>query len=155
MLSIQKLVILILAAILLLAACSPTPTAVPVTVPNNPTEIVSPPQATAIPPVIIQASPTAVSQSTQTNEPVVAQPLSVHVTSPLDGDIVNTSQVDVIGSAPAGAIVSVNDDILIVGDGQQFKSTVTLDEGPNLIEIIASDDSGNETYLELIVTYEP
>jgi hypothetical protein len=69
--------------------------------------------------------------------------------------VVNTPQVDVTGSAPAGAVVSVNDDILLVGDNQQFKTTVSLDEGPNLIEIIASDDKGNETSLILTVIYEP
>jgi hypothetical protein len=151
--SAQKLFTLAIGAILLLAACSPTPTTTPIAAPNNPTEIVN--QATVVPSAVGQASPTTVSQPTQTSEPVVAQPLSLQVTSPLDGDTVNTSQVDVIGSAPAGATVSVNDDIIIVGDNHQFKSTVALDEGPNLIEIIASDDSGNETSLELTVTYEP
>jgi glucodextranase-like protein len=155
----RKLFTLPLSAILVLAACSPTPTISPVAVPSHPTTtvIVTQPQATATaaPPVVGQASPTAVSQPTQTSEAVVAQPLYLQVTSPQDGDTVNTSQVDVVGSAPTGATVSVNDDIIIVGNNQQFKSTVALDEGPNLIEIIASDDSGNETSLELTVTYEP
>jgi hypothetical protein len=60
-----------------------------------------------------------------------------------------------MGSAPAGAVITVNDDILIVGNDQQFKTTISLDEGPNLIEIIASDDNGNEMPILLTVTYEP
>src|SRR5258706_8104495 len=156
MLSTQKLFTLTFGAVLFLAACGPTPTAAPVTASNNPTEIVNQPQTTATvaPPAVGQASSTAASQPTQTSEAVVAQPLYLQILSPQDGDTVNTSQVDVTGSAPAGETVSVNDDIIIVDASQQFKSTVTLDEGPNLIEIIASDDSGNETSLELTVTYE-
>ena len=81
--------------------------------------------------------------------------LSLQVLSPQDEAVVNTPQVDVIGSAPTGAVISVNDEILIVGDDGQFKTTVSLDEGPNLIEIIASDNDGNEMSLLLTITYEP
>jgi hypothetical protein len=62
--------------------------------------------------------------------------------------------MEIVGQAPAGAVVSINDDILIVGSDGQFKSTVSLEEGPNVIEIIASDASGNEAYLLLSVFYE-
>jgi len=79
----------------------------------------------------------------------------LQVLSPQDEAVVNTSQVDVIGAAPPGSVVSVNDDIFLVGDDQQFKTTLSLDEGPNLIEILASDENGNETSLLLTVTYEP
>ena len=79
----------------------------------------------------------------------------LQVLSPQDEAVVNTSQVDVIGAAPARSVVSVNDEILIIGDDQQFKTTLSLDEGPNLIEILASDENGNETSLLLTVTYEP
>jgi hypothetical protein len=95
---------------------------------------------------VVAASPTV--ESTTGN-------VGLQVTSPQDGDTVTTSQVDVIGLAPAGSVVSVNDDILVVGEGQQFKSTISLDEGPNLIEVVASDDNGNETSVILTVTYEP
>ena len=81
--------------------------------------------------------------------------LWLQVLSPQDEAVVNTSQVDVTGAAPAGSVVSVNDDIFLVGDDQQFKTTLSLDEGPNLIEILASDENGNETSLLLTVTYEP
>jgi len=81
--------------------------------------------------------------------------LWLQVLSPQDEAVINLPQVDVIGSAPADTVVSVNDEILIVGDDQQFKATVSLDEGPNLIEILASDENGNEMSLLLTVTYEP
>jgi hypothetical protein len=81
--------------------------------------------------------------------------LWLQILSPSDEAVVDAPQVDVSGSAPAGTVISINDDILIVGADLQFKSTVSLEEGPNLIEIIASDENGNETSALLTVTYEP
>jgi hypothetical protein len=143
---------LIPALILLLTACSPTPTVAPLsptTNLNSPTAIPATPMPQeVIPTTDIQVNPTAAGANTSGS-------LWLQVLSPQDEAVVNTPQVDVIGSAPAGAVLSVNDEILIVGDDEQFKTTVFLDEGPNLIEIIASDDNGNETSLILAVTYEP
>lgn len=140
------------ALILLLAACSPTPTVAPLspaTDSNRPAAIpATPVPQKVIPTADIQATPTVVSADTSGS-------LWLQVFSLQDEAVVNTPQVDVIGSAPVGAVISVNDEILIAGDDGQFKTTVFLDEGPNLIEIIASDDNGNETSLILAVTYEP
>ena len=144
--------LIIPALILLLTACSPTPTAVPssTTNSNSPTTIPATPMPQeVIPTTIIQPTSTAVTA------PEPSGILWLQVLSPQDEAVVNTPQVDVTGSAPAGAVISINDEILIVGDDGQFKTTVSLDEGPNLIEIIASDNNGNETSLILAVTYEP
>jgi hypothetical protein len=156
---IQKLFPLTLVIILTFCACSPTPTVVPTTFSSNPTQGVVatvPMESTpaTMPPTGvntagIETSPTVEGASSGTGN------IWLQMTSPQDGDTVNTPQVDVIGMAPAGAVVSVNDDIIVVSDDQQFKSTVALDEGPNLIEIVASDDNGNETDLQLTVIYEP
>jgi hypothetical protein len=59
------------------------------------------------------------------------------------------------GSAPAGTVISVNDLILIVGIDGQFTATVPLEEGLNLIEVVASNEKGNELSALLTVTYEP
>jgi hypothetical protein len=99
--------------------------------------------------MIIQPTQTVVSA------PVTLGSLWLQVLSPQDEAVINTPQVDVIGSAPAGTVVSVNDEILIVGDDQQFKTTMSLDDGPNLIEILASDENGDEMSLLVTVTYEP
>jgi hypothetical protein len=145
--------LIILALILMLTACGPTPIAVlssPTASANGPSMIPASPapqEVTSTP--ITQPPPTVISV------PETSGTLWLQVISPQDEAVVNTPQVDVIGLAPAGAVVSVNDEILIVGEDQQFKITVSLDGGPNLIEIIASDDNGNETSLILAVTYEP
>ena len=146
----NKLLILL---ILIISACGPTPTVVPsssATTRNSPS-VISP---TPIPQDVI---PTLIIQPTQTvvSAPVTSGSLPLQVLSPQDEAVINLPQVDVIGSAPAGTVVSVNEEILVVGDDQQFKITVSLDEGPNLIEIVASDDSGNEMSLLLTITYEP
>ena len=81
--------------------------------------------------------------------------LWLQISAPLDEAVVNTPQVDVTGSAPAGAVISVNEQILLVGPDQQFRTSVSLEEGLNLIEIVASDENGNEMSTLLTVTYEP
>ena len=131
--------------ILLLTACSPTPT----TNPNSPITIpVTTLPQEVIPTTDIQPTPTVISVNASGS-------LWLQVLSPPDEAVVTTSQMDVIGLAPVAAVITINDDILIVGADGQFKTTVFLEEGPNLIEIIASDVNGNETSLLLTVTYEP
>ena len=140
------------ALVLISAACSPTPTAAPLeTNPsssNNP--IILTPTA-----ALQEAIPTVAIQPTVVSTPETAGSLWLQILSPLDEAVVNTPQVDVTGSAPAGSVISINDEILVVGIDGQFKTTVSLEDGPNLIEIIASDENGNEMSVLLTVTYEP
>ncbi len=147
---IQKIFSLPFVAILVLSACGPTPTVIPATLSSNSTQSgIATAPAIGVDTAVIEASPTVESA------PTVAGAMGLQITSPQDGDIVNTPQVDVIGTALAGTVVSVNDDILVLGEDHQFKSTISLDEGPNLIEVVASDNNGNETSVILTVTYEP
>ncbi len=136
MFNMRKIALL---AFVLLAACSPTPTA------DAPIEMV---------PTVPPAIPTVIVLPTAAGAPDTSR-LWLQVLSPLDESVVNAPQVDVSGSTPAGTVISINNDILIVGADRQFKTAVTLEEGPNLIEIIASDESGNELTVMLTVTYEP
>jgi hypothetical protein len=143
-------------ALFLITACSPTPTVVPLSAPastNSPVPGMVASQV-ALPTVVI---PTVMLQPTAAaaSAPATSESLWLQVLSPLDNAVVNSPQVDVTGSAPAGTVISVNDEILIAGADQQFMTTVTLDEGPNLIEVIASDENGNETSVLVTVTYEP
>jgi len=94
-------------------------------------------------------------QPTVVSMPDTSGSLWLQVLSPLDEAVINTLQVEVTGSASAGAVISIDEEILIVGVDQQFKTTISLDEGPNLIEIIASDENGNEMSVLLTITYEP
>jgi hypothetical protein len=141
---------LTLALVSILAACTPTPTVAPLM--GSPLPSNNPISVTAAPQEVI---PTAVIQSTVVNISGTTGNLWLQVLSPLDEAVVNTHQVDVVGSAPAGAVISINEEILIVGADGHFKATESLDEGPNLIEIIASDEDGNEMSALLTITYEP
>jgi len=145
--------LVIFTLILFLTSCGPTPTVVPSAPTKNLNSLETNPTTYAPQEPV---STTDVQPSfTVTSAPESATTLSLQIISPQDETVVNTSQVDVIGSGPAGTVVSVNDEILLVGADGQFKTTITLDEGPNLIEIIASDESGNEIPLLLTITYEP
>ncbi len=136
--------------LLFIAACSPIRTATPQPAITAP--IVAAPSAAAQG-TLPAAQPTqaATSAPAGTN----TAPVALQVLSPQDDSVVNTQQVTVSGAASPGAVVTVNDDIIVVGADGQFQDTVTLDEGLNLIEVIASNTSGSETSLELTVTYEP
>ena len=74
------------------------------------------------------------------------------VTQPVDGGIVNVDKVEVRGSTSPGAVVSVNDEIALADTQGVFTVTISLEEGPNIIEVIASDEEGNEATTSLVVT---
>ena len=74
------------------------------------------------------------------------------VTQPPDNSIIDIDKVEVRGHSTPGAVVSVNNEIAIADTRGIFAMTITLEEGPNVIEIIASDDEGNEATTSLMVT---
>ena len=74
------------------------------------------------------------------------------VTQPADESIINTNKVEVRGRTSPGAVVSVNDEISTADTQGIFTITITMEEGPNIIEVIASNKDGNEARTSLIVT---
>jgi hypothetical protein len=81
--------------------------------------------------------------------------LWVRLFSPQDQMTVKTGQIEVHGQAPEESTITVNDIITVVGPDRSFQTTVPLVEGPNSIEVVASDMSGNEVSFLLTVTYQP
>jgi len=83
--------------------------------------------------------------------------LFLTVTQPLDGAQVNTNSILVAGATSPGAVVSVlvNDEVMVadVDQNGNFSVAVSLEEGPNFIEVIASDQHGNEKSTVLAVLY--
>ncbi len=79
-------------------------------------------------------------------------PVVLEVLSPKDGEVASTREIQVSGKASPEAIVTVNDDIVIVKSDATFKSTVPLSADLNLIEVLASNESGSEAAVELSVT---
>ena len=89
----------------------------------------------------------------QTKEPeVLTIPLTV--TEPQDETTVFTSDIVVKGQTEADAVVSVDGVTIEVDADGNFSTTVTLEEGPNLIEVLASDFEGNEGSVVLTVIYD-
>jgi len=126
-----------------------TPISAPATQPNQNPNLPPPTDNTvpAAPPVIEPGA-------TQNNPSSNSGSTPLEILSPLEGATVNTARLEVRGVALPGAVVSVNDEILIADSNGQFSTFVSLEVGLNLIEIIASDALGNEAVLELTVYYE-
>ena len=78
--------------------------------------------------------------------------ISLTVSEPQDNTITDVATVEVKGQTNAGAVVSVNEVVTTADANGGFEATVGLHEGPNTIEIIASDEAGNEASATLIVT---
>ena len=80
---------------------------------------------------------------------------SLTVTQPADESIINTDKVEVIGITTPGAVVSINGELADVNEEGNFTMMVVLEEGPNIIEVIASDLEGNEESHTLVIVYVP
>lgn len=74
--------------------------------------------------------------------------LFLKVTAPEDESAVSTGNVTVSGVTIPGAVVSVsvgnNTVIADVDQNGNFQAVVPLEEGPNQIDVVASDLQGNE-----------
>jgi hypothetical protein len=81
--------------------------------------------------------------------------MSVTITAPADNSVVMVPQVIVTGLAPSETVLTINDSLLVVGVSGQFSVTVPLQEGPNELDVLASDPAGNQANTKLIVTYDP
>ncbi len=103
-------------------------------------------------------TPTPTSTSTPTPTPT-STTLFLKVTSPQDESTVSTANVTVTGSTIPGAVVSVSvDDSIVIADVDQngnFQTVVPLEEGPNFIEVDASDPLGNQVSATVSIVYVP
>jgi len=88
----------------------------------------------------------------ESKEPEVST-VSLTVTEPLDETTVYVADLVVKGQTEPDAVVSVNEAVVDVDAEGKFSTTVTLEEGPNLIEVLASDCEGNEGSVTLTVIY--
>ena len=89
------------------------------------------------------------------SQPPPPQGFFLEVTEPQDETVVNTSPIRVIGSTSPEAQVSVNGELIDVDGQGDFAAMVKLEEGPNVIEVIATDYEGNEESCILAVIYAP
>ncbi len=74
---------------------------------------------------------------------------------PPDGLEVFEPQVEVMGVTRPDAVIGVNGVPLQTNSLGVFFTTATLEEGPNLIEIVATDISSNVRFQTIVIFYSP
>ncbi len=79
--------------------------------------------------------------------------ISLTIDTPANNSTVTSPTVKVSGKTVPNADVSVNDTELKADGSGNFSTTVTLDEGENIIGIVANDANGNSSEQDLTVTY--
>jgi hypothetical protein len=92
------------------------------------------------------------SPASSTDSSSASAGISLTVSEPEDNTITDVGTIEVKGHTSPGAVVSVNAVVTIADANGSFDAIVSLDEGPNIIEIVASDETGNQASVTLIVT---
>ena len=166
--------------VLTVAACAgddPTPTSAP-----QPTDTPRPtPTATAAPTPTPQATPTATATPVPTATPTpaptpaptatptptpapTATPTAtpspddfvLHIVEPVEAETLTANPTLLVsGRTRVDAVVTVNDTFVDPDIDGRFSAEIPLDEGPNIIEVVASIATGEELSTVLVVIYEP
>ncbi len=123
--------------LVLTAACAPTPEKITPTPAPSPEEVIPPPTPEPTPPEMPKIG------------------FFLTVAQPADNSIITVDKVEVRGRTTPGAVVSVNGELVEVDGEGNFTTMVVLEEGPNIIEVIASDLEGNEESRILVIIYVP
>ncbi len=79
------------------------------------------------------------------------------VTKPTDGTTINdgTHKVTVEGISDESTRISVSGRIVLVRADGSFTYQMSVSDGENILEIVATDEAGNQTRVERRVTYQP
>lgn len=121
---------------------------------DNAVSTVPAPSATPLPPptfVFPQTPPTLAVETT----PTPASDFPLMIESPLDGQTLRFSPALVSGTTQADAIVSVNDAVGFADAQGRFNIFIDVEEGPNVLEVLASNAAGEQVFVILTVLYDP
>ena len=107
-------------------------------------------------PLVILLAACSAPPASPTPAPAVLNqgPLTLTIYSPQDQATVSSPTVDLKGKVSEDAVLTVNDEIYTLKSGE-FTQPVSLSEGLNAVQIVASDMAGNEIDLILTITYQP
>ena len=137
---------------------SPSPTTAPIEPTSTPTVPQSPtpdaPATLAPTETPTAAPPTLTLTPTSTPVPQPAE-LFLEVLSPANQSTVDEDVLKVTGRSTPDATASVNGQLAVMDISGSFEATLRLTEGPNLIEVIASDLTGEVRDQVLVVVYLP
>ncbi len=147
----KKLFILALILIMGLSACGQR-------VEGNPTVTTSQPESATLPEIAeTQSEPT----SGTGGQPPDASAVMEETSGSLTARIFSTPETTIKqqdyslqGWVNRAAVVSVNDTIVTVNAEDIFSVGLQLEPGPNLVEVIISDQDGNEVQFEITVFVE-
>ncbi len=133
------------------------PTAAPVVAPTpertaspSPVRTSAAPTSSATPSRTVAPSPSV----SPTQRPTVA-PLTLTIDSPAAESTVKERTIAVRGKSNPDAVVTVGSSNVDVDENGNFSASVTLVEGVNVIEVLASDLSGSSKGQVLTVIYAP
>ena len=116
-------------------------------------------EATPIPTIAPTLEPTATPLPEPTPMPADAEPepgLTLELLEPGELEVITEEpSIELVGSTRVDAIVTINDTVVEPDGDGLFSLTVDLEEGPNIIEIVASVASGEQKDLVLVVIYIP
>jgi len=123
----------------------------------NPVMSLTPPAKTAVPTVKPTAMAVTATKPISNGSGLVltSGSLTVRIDAPVDGATLKDSPVEVKGQAPVGTVISINEVVLVVNAGGTFSAKINLEQGPNLIEFLASDTSDNQVFYVLAIYLEP
>ncbi|HNB53157.1 MAG TPA: FlgD immunoglobulin-like domain containing protein [Anaerolineales bacterium] len=82
---------------------------------------------------------------------LIVTPPEVVIASPVDDAFLSQSLITVSGQASPDVTLTVNEIPVSIGQDGTFNHQLTLEEGDNLIRVVATDDVGNVTLEELVV----
>jgi len=83
------------------------------------------------------------------------QPFFLLVTQPQDQSITSASQIPLGGRTIPGAVVSVNGVSVPVDPVGIYSTMLSLDEGPNIIDVLATNSDGEVLSTIIAVIYRP
>ena len=87
------------------------------------------------------------------DEPSVAPTLFLELVEPAELDVevpLSTDNLTIRGVTLAGAVVSIDGDLVDVDDQGSFVGVTALDEGANEIDVVVSDAQGNQVSTTLV-----
>ena len=83
------------------------------------------------------------------------QPFFLIITEPLDQTFAVHPIIPLVGRTTAGTVVTVNGVAVPVDVSGVFSTTVTLEAGPNIIEVLGTSTDGEELDALVAVIYRP
>ena len=144
--------VLLMMLLLMVVGCGSDPR--PTQTPLSPGVSPSPSPSPVLIPTSAQPTLPATGQPAHTPTPINAPvaPLVLDLLTPLDQSGVEVGFVRVMGTT-SGSSVSVNGLSAILSAAGEFQRDITLRDGVNLIEVVASDDAGQTTSQQIVVFF--